>query len=274
MAFFEKQGNINRVNREINKDLEDINKKYTEIGRIVKLRCLDQVDNEDVHRLAKEIDGLLNELLRLKEELNVINGIKICPKCNAQIDINVAFCPNCGTKQPANQQAAPAEAPAPAPVAAPTPVAAPAPAPVAAPAPVSAPIPVPDAAAAVLTSEAAPEQTDDEKSAEVIETAAEATEKAVTEAVETTEKIIEAEEPVQTPKAEIPAAPEVSSIPAPSIAPPVMPAPANIPDPTPAPAAPAPTSAPSAGQASIFCTQCGSKEPAGTRFCSQCGSRM
>lgn len=248
MAFFEKSGNISRVNREISKHLEDINRKYTEIGRIVKLNCLDQVKNDDVRRLAGEIDGLLADLKKLQEELNVINGIKICPNCNAKIDINVAFCPSCGTKQAVMQQAAPAQpavpvqpmAPvqqtAPVPMPAPT---VPTPAPtVPAPAPVPMPEPVSEIAPAPMPEPSA--ETAPEAAPETADTAAE----------------VSSNEPA-APEVEIPAAP--------SIAPPEVPAPAAIPE---------PASAPAPGQSVIFCIQCGSKEPAGTRFCSQCGNPM
>lgn len=89
----------NKLNGRINSALSEINKKYTEIGRAVKLRLLDTVDDEEVKSLAAEIDALLSEVSQMKEQVNTLKGLKNCSGCGASINADVVFCPICGTKQ-------------------------------------------------------------------------------------------------------------------------------------------------------------------------------
>ncbi len=135
MAFFNTNpnaGQINQLNKQMNQTLGMINGKYTEMGRIVKLRYLDRIDDPDVKRIAAEIDNMLASLQAMNKQINLLKGLRECPGCHIAISTGVAFCPNCGTKQPV--------APAPAPVQgfaqpAPQPVAQPAPQPVVQPVP-------------------------------------------------------------------------------------------------------------------------------------------
>lgn len=226
MALYERTGNrrtdSSRINKIINQDLEEINRKYTQIGRIVKLRCLDQITDSEVLGIAAEVDAKLSELRELQDELNAVNGVKVCAKCNAKIDINVAFCPSCGAKQSSAAHAAvPASAPA---------VPVPPPAPIPAPAPVPPVQPVQPVQPIPPVQPAAPQYPE----------YSEATTYAGNdEFYEEAPAFGEQHAPV-------------------------------IPEPVPVPVSQQPKQQPSASV--IFCTQCGSKEPAGTRFCSQCGS--
>lgn len=92
---------IAKLNSKINKNLSDVNNRYTEIGRIVKLELMDKIMHEDVKRLANEIDVLLTEINESREKISNLKGVKVCIECGAQVSRDVAFCPNCGAKQPA-----------------------------------------------------------------------------------------------------------------------------------------------------------------------------
>ena len=109
MAIFEKRNTPQQaVQNEINEKLSSINQKYTEIGRIVKIRLADKIDDAEIQGLISNIDTTLEELKTLNEKLNTLNGIKVCTNCGHNIPINVAFCPDCGAKQPVVQPVAPA----------------------------------------------------------------------------------------------------------------------------------------------------------------------
>ncbi len=279
MAFFSSNPNssqISQLNKQINQNLAVINQKYTDIGRIVKLKYIDNINDADVKRLAGEIDSMLAQLQAMNKQINQLKGIRECANCRAQIGINVAFCPNCGTKQPVAAQPAPAApaagggwgapAPSPAPVqpqqyVQPQPVPMPQPVTPAAPVPQPvAPVPQPEPVIPQLQPVTIPDPIPEEKP--------------------DPEPIV-IPEPVEKEKAEETAVPELKpipeyippepmTIPEPSPIPEsVIPEPMPIPEPAPAPV-PVPNTA--AAPQFIFCTACGNKETVGTRFCSECGA--
>ena len=250
MALFNPNaGQISQLNKQINQHLAEINNKYTEIGRITKLKYIDKVDNPDVQRLAGEIDTMLANLQVMTKQINELKGLRECVGCRQQISTNVAFCPNCGTKQPVAQPSVqPMAAPvAPAPVAQPNPWAPP----VQQPMPAPAPMPQPVMSQPVMQPAPIPAP------APIPEPA-----------------------PAPIPEPVVAATPEPAPAPVPEPAPAADPEPAAEPEananelpPIPEPA-PAPVPVPSAATAPqfIFCTSCGNKEAAGTRFCSECGA--
>lgn len=100
MAFFEKQNPaVAQINKQISDNLEFINTRYTEIGRYVKLNLADKIEDMQVKSMIADIDASLQNLKQLNDQLRIIKGVKICPICNNEIEINVGFCPFCGTKQ-------------------------------------------------------------------------------------------------------------------------------------------------------------------------------
>ncbi|WP_124098073.1 zinc-ribbon domain-containing protein [Ruminococcus sp. Marseille-P6503] len=108
-----KMAETNKLNARINSDLAEVNKKYIEIGRAVKLRLMEGITDSEVIRLAGEIDALLAEVAQLNEQVNVLKGVKKCGNCGAMINADVMFCPSCGSKQEVKaqpEQAAPSEA--------------------------------------------------------------------------------------------------------------------------------------------------------------------
>lgn len=107
MGFFSpKNTPENAVKAQIDAKLAFINDKYTEIGRYVKLRMADKIEEPEVKNLIAQIDATLEELKNLNEQLLTIRGMKLCSGCGHEIPVNMAFCPNCGTKQPEMAQPA------------------------------------------------------------------------------------------------------------------------------------------------------------------------
>ena len=99
MGFFSpKNTPENAVKAQIDAKLAFINDKYTEIGRFVKLRMADKIEEPEVKNLIAQIDATLEELKNLNEQLLTIRGMKLCSGCGHEIPVNMAFCPNCGTK--------------------------------------------------------------------------------------------------------------------------------------------------------------------------------
>ncbi|MBQ6676158.1 MAG: hypothetical protein IJM75_08500 [Ruminococcus sp.] len=275
MAFFNSNpnaGQINQLNRQINQHLADINNKYTEIGRIAKLKYMDMIDDPDAKRLAGEIDTMLANLQVMTKQINELKGLRECVGCHMQIGTNVAFCPNCGTKQPVAQQPVqpvqqpmmqqpmqqPMQPQQPSPWAPPmqqppvppqgfVPQGAPMmqqPMPTPMPAPVPVPAEMPDKPAPSPVPEPVPAPI---------------------------------EEPTPAPEPEQPEQPANELPPIPEYQPPEMqplPEPMPIPEPAPIPETQQPEPVPAAANAPqfIFCTSCGNKEVAGTRFCSECGA--
>lgn len=102
MGFFSpKNTPENAVKAQIDAKLAFINEKYTEIGRYVKLKMADRIEEPEVKNLIAQIDSTLEELKGLNEQLLTIRGVKLCSNCGHEIPVTTAFCPDCGTKQPA-----------------------------------------------------------------------------------------------------------------------------------------------------------------------------
>ena len=95
MGFFSpKNTPENAVKAQIDAKLAFINDKYTEIGRFVKLRMADKIEEPEVKNLIAQIDATLEELKNLNEQLLTIRGMKLCSGCGHEIPVNMAFCPD------------------------------------------------------------------------------------------------------------------------------------------------------------------------------------
>lgn len=258
MGFFSpKNTPENAVKAQIDAKLAFINDKYTEIGRFVKLRMADKIEEPEVKNLIAQIDATLEELKDLNEQLLTIRGMKLCAGCGHEIPVNMAFCPNCGTKQPEMAQPVyqqPAQGGA-----------------------------VPMGAQPVMqngqgyhnhpvsAAYAQPQANPvygNPAQAQPVQTAAPIPEPAVAQTAA----------PIPQPET----APQPAPIPEPAVQPlnneerPVADAPAPQPEPTPVIAeTPAQEPAPApVNSGFVFCSECGHKEPAGVKFCSECGTKL
>lgn len=263
MGFFApKNTPENAVKAQIDAKLAFINDKYTEIGRFVKLKMADKIDEPEVKNLIAQIDATLEELKGLNEQLLTIRGMKLCSGCGQEIPVNMAFCPNCGTKQPEIAQPVyqqPMQGAA---------------------VPMGGAQPVIQntqgyhnhpVSPAYVPPQANPVNPINAQPAQPVQTAAPIPEPVIPQTA------------VPTPQPET--APQPAPMPEPVVQPltneerPVVDTPSPQPEPAPAPVIAAeepaaePVSAP-VNSGFVFCSECGHKEPAGVKFCSECGTKL
>ena len=92
-----------KLKMKINENKSDIKQLYKEIGKKVYEKHVRE-ENIDIRKeleeectkidvLSSEIETCLKSILELKER-------KQCPKCHSEIDLDAAYCPRCGEKQP------------------------------------------------------------------------------------------------------------------------------------------------------------------------------
>lgn len=260
-----KAAETSRLNSKINADIAEVNNKYNEIGKAVKLRLMDSITDPEVVKLASEIDALLVEVKELGEQVKAIKGIKNCPNCGASLNADVMFCPNCGTRQGQPAQAAPVQPtvePIPAPIPEPVQPAA---------EPISAPILEPVQPAAEPIPAPIPEPV--EESVEEINISEPSQE--VEAEINVGEAIAEEEEAAQPVISEPVVKPFTVPAAAPIPEPSVSRSAEKMPEPEVKPAAaPIPEPVKQTAPKFIFCTECGNREEAGTKFCSECGNKL
>ena len=92
-----------KLRMKINENKSDIKELYREIGKKVyekhvreenidiKTELEEECTKIDV--LSSEIETCLKSILELKQR-------KQCPKCHSEIELDSAYCPKCGEKQP------------------------------------------------------------------------------------------------------------------------------------------------------------------------------
>ena len=74
-------------------------KDYADLGRIYFELIKDSNDlSDETRNLVDAIIDKNEEITRLNEDLQNIKNKRVCPNCNANIDINSSFCNSCGVK--------------------------------------------------------------------------------------------------------------------------------------------------------------------------------
>lgn len=58
---------------------------------------------EEMNTLCDDIDVRKRRIKKMKFELQGIKGVKICPKCQSQVQENFQFCGKCGAKLPTSE---------------------------------------------------------------------------------------------------------------------------------------------------------------------------
>ena len=121
MDFFNKLGNIAsetykktskktgdlakeaKIRMKMNEDKGKIKDLYVEIGKFIYQKHIDGQDmptDEEIIGFCKNIDELSEGIEKALDDLLALKGKRICENCHTEIDVNVKFCPSCGTEQP------------------------------------------------------------------------------------------------------------------------------------------------------------------------------
>lgn len=126
MGFFEDLGNkisntgkdiakktkemsdTSKLNHEITKNQELINKTYTEIGKIY-FSTYSSLDCPELKDFCNTINDANAKIEDLKKEISLIKGITTCPKCGNEVSTSAVFCGNCGSKMKEEAAEAPVE---------------------------------------------------------------------------------------------------------------------------------------------------------------------
>lgn len=115
MAFFEKFGEtISTKGKEAAqkaKDMADIARLKTQIGQLEgKVKTWYQVIGEKVYQENKgqaysdmeveftTITEAFAQIAELRAQIAAIQGLRTCPACKEDVDVNALFCPKCGEK--------------------------------------------------------------------------------------------------------------------------------------------------------------------------------
>lgn len=115
MDFFQKIGNtlsntgkdiakktkdmsdISRLNHEVTKQQEVIDKTYSKIGKLYFENYSD-LDYPELKELCDSIKECKKKIEDFKAEITQIKGIINCPKCNSEVSATATFCGSCGYK--------------------------------------------------------------------------------------------------------------------------------------------------------------------------------
>ncbi len=86
-----------RLHRAIN-DLEDeIDLQLCDIGRLIYATHIGTPsDSDEIQKILEYVDGLYEEIAAHEQELDLLQGIRICPVCAAESPASSAYCQDCG----------------------------------------------------------------------------------------------------------------------------------------------------------------------------------
>ncbi len=91
----------NNLKRKIHYEEERIMEIFADIG----MTYYKNPDNVDEMKLyCDDIDTRKRRIKKMKFELQGIKGVKVCPKCQAQVQERFQFCGVCGAKLPNSEE--------------------------------------------------------------------------------------------------------------------------------------------------------------------------
>lgn len=112
-AAAKKSGDIVEVTKlsvSISTEEDKVEKEYANIGKIVYQSLENDTDVEEaVKECCERIKNYLKNIEGIKQKIQELKNVKTCANCKAELDMEVAYCPKCGTKQEIPQ--APVEVP-------------------------------------------------------------------------------------------------------------------------------------------------------------------
>lgn len=90
---------ISKVKRQIIYEEQKCSEIYTKIGKLFFEKNL-APPNEQFRKLFQDVEERVGRVGRLRREICVIKGIKVCEGCGAEIAKEFQFCGICGTRLP------------------------------------------------------------------------------------------------------------------------------------------------------------------------------
>ena len=92
-----KMSDTSKLNHEITKQQEAINRTYSQIGKLYFENYAD-LDYPDLKELCDSIKEANNKIEEYKQQIIQIKGLTNCPNCNKEVATSAAFCASCGYK--------------------------------------------------------------------------------------------------------------------------------------------------------------------------------
>lgn len=91
---------VTKLNMSISQEEEKIQKTYSEIGKAVYEAFKNGEDTANAAKeLCEQIKAYEDNIKDIKQKVLELKRIKVCPGCSTELDLDIAFCPKCGTKQ-------------------------------------------------------------------------------------------------------------------------------------------------------------------------------
>lgn len=91
---------IARVTRELNELNVGLEKLFNEFGKAAYAVRKGTGEAEAADKACADIETSYARIAELKEELDVLNGVRRCPECGAVLPRAARFCMTCGAAQP------------------------------------------------------------------------------------------------------------------------------------------------------------------------------
>ena len=91
---------VNKVNKQISQQETTISDSYILMGKQIFSDFMEGKEvTPDLKEKCEEIVSAKETIEKLKKQILIIKNIRICPNCKTEMQLDIAFCPKCGTKQ-------------------------------------------------------------------------------------------------------------------------------------------------------------------------------
>ncbi len=91
---------ITKLNISINAEEERILKVYAEMGKYVyDLYRNGKLVDENLKAMCGMIDSSRESIQEMRKRILDIKGMKLCPACGNELELDMVYCPQCGKKQ-------------------------------------------------------------------------------------------------------------------------------------------------------------------------------
>jgi chaperonin cofactor prefoldin len=102
-AAAKKSGDIVEVTRlsvGINAEEDKIKKVYTDIGKILyQMYKSGQKVSDDLKPHCEKVDSYEKNIEEMKQKILQLRNVKLCPTCETELEMDMAYCFRCGEKQ-------------------------------------------------------------------------------------------------------------------------------------------------------------------------------